>query len=518
MPPSRNASTMSASRPEPLPGGPDGTRRAGWRRALVGRGLQLGLLVAATGLAWPLQAEIPVDPPPAERPGAELELAKEGERLFREGRFGEAEEKFRQANRLSPRYSFQWNIARSLQEAGRIEQAAAEFRIFLDLPGVPAAQREAAETRLAELVRQHEQRLGVVILRCQPAGARVALVGRGDAALSLSGICPFQANGLPPGGYQMQVQATGHDPATLEVELGAGQTAEQTLALRPHPGKLIVASSRAGGEVFIDGHRQGQTPLVERLLPAGRHLVIVTYPGGVVWEGTVQLPPGGSLLVQAEPGGAPAPGPSPTPYPTPAPDLPATRGSSPTIEPFAPVESPLHPTSTPISAPDRAGPSSPAAAVPTRSEADARPFGGHAGALAIAPAAPAAPWWSKVALASGAAALAAGGFFLYRNQEAAADARDAYDDYLTEHDPGLVAAKRSRVEELQETQQLDFVLGAAAAGTGLVLAGLGVVGLLAGGPTADEDAPRLTLGPLPWADGLRGPGWLLGLSARLEGW
>ena len=61
-----------------------------------------------------------------------------------------------------------------------------------------------------------------------------------------------------------------------------------------------------GGEVFLDGNRIGSLPLVRKKVEAGRHELVVRWPGaGEVFRRTVDVPPApAELRLTVAPGGS----------------------------------------------------------------------------------------------------------------------------------------------------------------------------------------------------------------------
>jgi serine/threonine-protein kinase len=96
----------------------------------------------------------------------------------------------------------------------------------------------------------------------------------------------YFATSLPPGAYKVRVEKDGFIPVPeTTATVKAGQQANVSLMLMriPTTGSLMVKSSQAGAEVFLDGRRLGATgadgTLLANDVPPGRHTVIVRKAG-----------------------------------------------------------------------------------------------------------------------------------------------------------------------------------------------------------------------------------------------
>ena len=74
-------------------------------------------------------------------------------------------------------------------------------------------------------------------------GARVLLVGPKGMQLSADGEGLFAALDLPPGNYQLQVDAEGHLMQVMSIEVAANETATPTIVLMPRPKQQLVEVS-----------------------------------------------------------------------------------------------------------------------------------------------------------------------------------------------------------------------------------------------------------------------------------
>lgn len=121
-----------------------------------------------------------------------------------------------------------------------------------------------------------------------PPGARVLLDGEavGDTPATVQ---------ILQGEHQLMLQLDTYADwqQTLEVKAGAAQNLGQ-INLQPAPGALELTSVPAGANVTLDGEFQGQTPLTLELSPDRAHRLAVLKPGYRRYNGSVQLPAGGS--------------------------------------------------------------------------------------------------------------------------------------------------------------------------------------------------------------------------------
>jgi len=90
------------------------------------------------------------------------------------------------------------------------------------------------------------------------------------------------------------VALPGHIKYERRVTLEAGKQLDLDAKLVPS-GELKVASTPAGSTVFVDGVRQGLTPLAIQL-PLGDHVVIVERAGYQRFQKTVKLTDKGAEL------------------------------------------------------------------------------------------------------------------------------------------------------------------------------------------------------------------------------
>ncbi|WP_018110681.1 PEGA domain-containing protein [Thermus igniterrae] len=157
-----------------------------------------------------------------------------------------------------------------------------------------------------------EPRQGTLAITSTPSGAEVYLDGalRGRTPLSLS---------LPEGRYGVELRLVGYEPYRATVQVRPGETARLDVRLTPVPrtGTLLLETSPAGAEVYLEGRLQGRTPL-RLTLEEGTYRVEYRLPGYEPYGATVRVERGretrlaatlrpirtGELVLEARPEGA----------------------------------------------------------------------------------------------------------------------------------------------------------------------------------------------------------------------
>lgn len=164
-----------------------------------------------------------------------------------------------------------WRLAPAPVEAPRVEppivpEPTAAPRVASMVPdaGEPALPPEPEPGPVDEL--------GALTVVCRPEAA-VYLDG------VLVGTTPLEAFRLPPGRYQLLLRAADYDDASRTVVVRAGETTRISHRFRPPEpapalGRLTV-STAPWAEVWVDGVPRGATPLLDLVLPAGDHDVLL---------------------------------------------------------------------------------------------------------------------------------------------------------------------------------------------------------------------------------------------------
>lgn len=157
-----------------------------------------------------------------------------GVAAYQEGRFRDAVELFKEADRLAPSARLSFNIAKVYERMGDNRSALAAYRDYLRR--LPAADNKTeVSQRIAELERALAaigvQQLSVL---STPAGATVAIddVSRG--------VTPWTGE-LAPGSHQLTLRLDGYSEATSRVELPADHAIDVELALTRAPTPATAA-------------------------------------------------------------------------------------------------------------------------------------------------------------------------------------------------------------------------------------------------------------------------------------
>jgi serine/threonine-protein kinase len=138
-----------------------------------------------------------------------------------------------------------------------------------------------------------------------PPGAAIQLDGAQVGVSPLSFV-------VEPGSHELRLVLEGHAPATLRLDVRAGeQPAPLELELAPTVGYLDVVSAPPGADVFVDSERMGSTPLSGASVDPGRLDVLVNLAGVGSWRRTIEVKAGERVELDAvlEPVAATHPGP-----------------------------------------------------------------------------------------------------------------------------------------------------------------------------------------------------------------
>jgi hypothetical protein len=131
-------------------------------------------------------------------------------------------------------------------------------------------------------------------LHVEHVGAQVTVREPGGGATLASGASPLDAS-LPPGLYEVAIEAPDHRPLTTVARVTAEQRTELAPTLDPLPpptGDVTVTSSAAGAIITLDGEAAGFAPTVLEGLSLGAHHVSLAHEGLEPWEGDVTIDEG----------------------------------------------------------------------------------------------------------------------------------------------------------------------------------------------------------------------------------
>lgn len=193
-------------------------------------GTLLTVLAAPDALAQPT-------PAPAASSSAMTDKARqlyvEGNQLFREKKWPQAEASFEAAWALEKHYSIAANLAETKLRLGK-HRAAAELLVFA-LGHAPAS--DTAERRHGEeLLAQAKAKIGTLTIHVQPADAAVTVGERSLPAAALS-----DPVFVEPGQVTVSARKDGYQTTTKTVAAAAGSAAQVDLTLAP----IVVAAPSA---------------------------------------------------------------------------------------------------------------------------------------------------------------------------------------------------------------------------------------------------------------------------------
>jgi eukaryotic-like serine/threonine-protein kinase len=122
----------------------------------------------------------------------------------------------------------------------------------------------------------------VLQIDSNPKGAGISVDG------VRKGITPLQLK-LPLGEHVVRASLTGHESWQDQIHLGEAGEVPLRIELKPlqQQASLLVETSPAGAEVYLDGISKGKSPLKSDL-PLGKHAVRISLPGYAAWDGEVQ--------------------------------------------------------------------------------------------------------------------------------------------------------------------------------------------------------------------------------------
>ncbi len=149
---------------------------------------------------------------------------KAGEQRYKEAKYAEAFDSFKKAFDLIPTPHAQYWMAMSLDKQGKPVEAYAAFKMFMENP----AREKAGEEKNATAGKRYEELKktpGELNLVTDPAGAAVTIDGEAQM-----GETPMTVK-LSPGSHQVEIQAAGYAPQTIEVTVDAFGKTDKAVTL-----------------------------------------------------------------------------------------------------------------------------------------------------------------------------------------------------------------------------------------------------------------------------------------------
>lgn len=263
----------------------------------------LGLLLASAPVLGqqpvPVPVPVPAQPVPVAVPvsaaapalsAADKKRAKtlksEGAKLYSQGRYKEAIDKFSRAFAINQDIGLLYNIGVSYEQL----EAWQECVSFLDrftakAPIGPKKDRALNKRKSCEARLQTDQ---TITITSTPPGATIFI---DDKAAGVKGATPYTGT-LPPGQHKVWVELEGHEAVaqTIDVQQGAPFSLNLQLRKFANQGWLYVDASIINAQVYINGKNVGLTPF-EAPLPyeAGTHQVVVQRDGYTRFSTQVQV-------------------------------------------------------------------------------------------------------------------------------------------------------------------------------------------------------------------------------------
>lgn len=189
------------------------------------------------------------------------------QQLYTQGRFGDALEKFEEAQTLKAHPVIVFNIARCHEQLGALAKALEGYRTYLkQLPSAP--DRDAVRASMASLEKRLKKSAQPVTVSVEPAESVVKIDGKR--------VLPApDAVELPDGEHQLEVTAPGHEPLRRSFTL-SGKPLELSVALR-----ALVADAPKKDPALTPLDAPPPPPLVVQPEPAPRGRPGTFVAGGV---------------------------------------------------------------------------------------------------------------------------------------------------------------------------------------------------------------------------------------------
>jgi serine/threonine protein kinase len=103
------------------------------------------------------------------------------------------------------------------------------------------------------------------------------------------GITPIAIKDLPKGTHRVMVKKEGFDPWQDTIEIISLEKAQISANLVTIYGGLNISSSPSEADVYVDGKKEGKTPLVLKKIKKGNRNLVIKKIGFDVWKGEVAV-------------------------------------------------------------------------------------------------------------------------------------------------------------------------------------------------------------------------------------
>lgn len=152
---------------------------------------------------------------------------------------------------------------------------------------------EIEALKLSEISVDLKTTYGSIAIESQPEGAEVFVGGR------KAGETPLTIDRAETGARQIEVRKEGYTSWKQGIKVAAGEKVKLIADLKTARGNLNVSSQPPDADVFVDGKKQGATPLVFSVLPGMRE-VEIRKDGYVAWRKNVNVAAGGEIDLAAQ--------------------------------------------------------------------------------------------------------------------------------------------------------------------------------------------------------------------------
>lgn len=246
--------------------------------------LSLSLALSLFSLAPAVRAQ-PAQPAQPAQSFAQTEARthfQTGARHYQEGQFTQAIEEFETAFRLFPSPVILFNLAQAYRSDGRLSEAVATFRRFLEsAERITPEQRHDVETTIDEI----EASRASLTFEIEPAGATLSIDGRQIGTLPLTR--PLE---LTPGEHQVEISLANYQTRRDEVTLTAHQRRLYNATLLPVAlnARLSISTTPPDATLTLDGAEIPQSQTPQPVAP-GEHSLTVSRDGYLPQTRTVRV-------------------------------------------------------------------------------------------------------------------------------------------------------------------------------------------------------------------------------------
>lgn len=143
------------------------------------------------------------------------------------------------------------------------------------VPAEPASKAKGRVARRKAAPAAPAILLGQMQVDSTPEGAQVSVDGKNDPSY----VTPFALTNLPPGQHSITISRPGYVADTKTVTVTGGNRAAVSVRLAQMTATLVVNSTPAGANIYIDGHDSGTKTPAQVSVGKGQHVVLVRKMG-----------------------------------------------------------------------------------------------------------------------------------------------------------------------------------------------------------------------------------------------